>query len=106
MATAIASPIAISEAELFDHEIRRIQTLRAQVVVHHPFWATLLLPMQVELSPWIPTFAATDCVSRIWINPFWTYHLNLKQLGYILIHEVGHIVFLTAARRLTRDHHR
>jgi predicted metal-dependent peptidase len=106
MATAIANPIAISEADLFDHEIRRIQTLRAQVVVHHPFWATLLLPMQVELSPWIPTFAATDCVSRMWINPFWTYHLSLKQLGYILIHEVGHLVFLTAARRLTRDHHR
>lgn len=106
MATAIAKSIAISPEELFDHEIRRIQTLRAQVVVHHPFWATLLLPTQVALSPGIPTFAATDCVSRIWINPFWTYHLSLKQLGYILIHEVGHIVFLTAARRLTRDHHR
>ncbi len=106
MATAVAKSIAISAEQLFDHEIRRIQTLRAQVVVHHPFWATLLLPMQVELSHWIPTFAATDCVSRIWINPSWTYHLSLKQLGYILIHEVGHVVFLTAARRLTRDHHR
>jgi len=106
MATATAKSIVISPEELFDHERRRIQTLRAQVVVHHPFWATLLLPTQVTLSPGIPTFAATDCVSRIWINPFWTYHLSLKQLGYILIHEVGHIVFLTAARRLTRDHHR
>ena len=106
MATAIAKPITISEEELIEHELRRIQTLRAQVVIYHPFWATLLLPMTVELSAGIPTFAATDCVSRIWINPFWTYHLSLKQLGYILIHEVGHIVFLTASRRLTRDHHR
>lgn len=106
MATATARSISISPEELFDHERQRIQTLRAQIVVHHPFWATLLLPTQVALAPEIPTFAATDCVSRIWINPFWTYHLSLKQLGYILIHEVGHIVFLTAARRLTRDHHR
>ncbi len=88
-------------------EAQRLRTLRAQIVISHPFWATLLLPMHVELNIAVPTFAATDCVSRIWINPLWTSHLPaLKQLGYILLHEVAHVTLLHALRRGARDPHR
>jgi len=86
-------------------ELERISALRATLVITHAFWASLLLPMRMRASSALPTFAATDCVSTIWINPEWTTTLTMRQLGYILLHEVGHVAFLSALRRGPRDHH-
>lgn len=85
-------------------EMARIEALRATLVIHHPFWASLLLPMHIDAVCGLPTFAATDCVKHIWINPDWTRHLNYRQLGYVIIHEAGHVAFLHGLRRVVRDH--
>jgi predicted metal-dependent peptidase len=107
MATSHPSPVPLDLDALCAAEAKRIRTLRTQLVVFHPFWSTLQMPMQVELNLWVPTFAATDGVQRIWINPLWTRHLpGLKQLGYILLHEVAHVALLHALRRGPRDPHR
>ena len=107
MATSHPSPVPLDLDALCAAEAKRLRTLRTQLVVFHPFWSTLQMPMQVELNLWVPTFAATDGVQRIWINPLWTRHLpRLKQLGYILLHEVAHVALLHALRRGPRDPHR
>src|SRR5574341_267359 len=107
MATTCLSRVSQDLDALCAAEAKRLRTLSTQLVVFHPFWSTLQMSMQVELNVWVPTFAATDGVERIWINPLWTCHLpRLKQLGYILLHEVAHVALLHALRRGPRDPHR
>jgi len=82
-------------------ELDRVRALRATLVITHPFWATLLLPMPVRLTTALPTFAATDG-RTIWLNPRWTAALTLRQLGYVLVHELGHVALLHPLRRGAR----
>lgn len=84
-------------------ELDRIGALRATLVITHAFWASLFLPMRMRCSSTLPTFAATNCVDTIWLNPEWTSVLTMRQLGYILLHEVSHVAWLHALRRGPRD---
>jgi predicted metal-dependent peptidase len=96
----------MSVEEIIAHEQERIQIVRSKVIVQHAFWASILMPMQIRLVTGLPTFAATDCVDHIWINPLWTVWLTLKQLGFVMFHEGGHVAFLHAVREMGRDHHK
>lgn len=87
-------------------EAERIAAIRTNIVIQHPFFATLLLPMRIVSDPALPTFASTNCVDRISYNPAWTRALTLKQLGYVLMHEVAHIALLHALRKGAREHDR
>lgn len=87
-------------------EAERIAAIRTNIVIQHPFFATLILPMRITADPALPTFASTNCVDRISYNPVWTRALTLKQLGYVLLHEVAHIALLHALRKGTREHQR
>jgi predicted metal-dependent peptidase len=62
--------------------------------------------MRIQPSVTLPTFGATNGIDRIWYNPFWTRVLTLRQFGYVLLHEVGHVAFLHALREGPRDHDR
>jgi len=90
---------------LCDAEWKRLQAIRFQLLELHPFWGSLLMSVKVEFTPTLPTFGATDCVRQIWLNPVHTQHLNHGQLGFVILHELGHILMLSGARRNGRDMH-
>ena len=74
-----------------------------QMIEHHPFWGYLLLQMQVVFDETLPTYAATDCLRYIWLNPQRTSALSLRQLGFVLVHELAHQLQHTTARAKGRD---
>ena len=71
-------------------ESRRVSALRLQLLDLHPFWGYLLAHLRVAMAPQLTSFAATDCWRHIWLNPLLTRHLSLPQLGFVLVHELGH----------------
>lgn len=87
-----------------EREIDRVRAIRTTLIIHHPFFASIMLPMRIRVSLTLPTFAATNCHDTIWFNPAWTRALSLKGLGYVLLHEAGHVAFLHALRKGPRDH--
>ncbi len=96
--------VATSEREdALRRELDRIRALKLELLTVHPFWGHVLVQLELINAPELPTFAATDCVKRIWFNPRFTEQLTDRQLGFVLAHEVGHIVLLSAARQKGRD---
>ncbi len=87
-------------------ERARVSALRLQLLDLHPFWGYLLAHLRVLPAPGLPAFAATDCVRRIWFNPLRTQHLSMAQLGFVLVHELGHHLLASADRRRGRHPHR
>ena len=79
--------------------------LRMQVVETHPFWGSLLLHVRLVPSIGLGAIAATDCVRTIWYDPLLTEHLDLDELGFVLLHEVGHHVLESMDRSRGRDRH-
>lgn len=79
--------------------------LRMQVVETHPFWGCLLLHVRLVPSIGLGAIAATDCVRTIWYDPLLTEHLDLDELGFVLLHEVGHHVLESMDRSRGRDRH-
>ncbi|MEW6710793.1 MAG: VWA-like domain-containing protein, partial [Candidatus Riflebacteria bacterium] len=86
-------------------ERERLAALRFQLLESHPFWGYMLLQTRLVFEPDLPTFAATDGFKHIWFNPVMTSRLNIRQLGFILVHEVCHSVFASFQRRGNRDLH-
>ena len=89
--------------DLVRGESGRISALRMQLLDCHPFWGHLLLQTQLIPAPELEALAATDCFRRIWFNPNLTTELSMPQLGFVLAHEVGHMVFASAARLRGRN---
>ena len=89
----------------YEKEARRLSMLRIGINEYHPFWGYLL--MQVSLIPSAglgESIAATDCLKTIFYNPDKTQSLSLKELGFVLLHELGHMVYATIPRKNARDH--
>ena len=87
-------------------ESQRVRRIRLELLDRHPFWGHLLLQLRVVMAPALPTFAATDCATTVWLNPTLTRHLDHAELGFVLMHELGHVVFDSAGRRRGRGWHR
>lgn len=81
----------------------RVRELRLLLMGLYPFWGTLVAEVQFLWAADLPAFAATDGLRRIWLNPKWIQHLHRRQLGFVVLHELGHIVLETIARREARD---
>jgi predicted metal-dependent peptidase len=96
---------AAALAALASAELRRISQVRTQMLEAHPFWGYLLMQLQPVAAPTLPTFAATDCRRHIWFNPLHTRHLTPAQLGFVLAHEVCHLVFASEDRARGRNHY-
>ena len=77
--------------------------IRMQVAETHPFWGSLLLHVRLVPNPGLGALAATDCIRNIWYDPHLTQHLELDQLGFVLLHEVGHHVLESMDRARGRD---
>ncbi len=89
--------------EILAREARRVKALRMQLLEAHPFWGYLLLQVKLVAAPELDAFAATDCLRHIWYNPYLTRHLDERELGFVLAHEVGHQVTESAPRRGRRN---
>ena len=86
-----------------DAETERLAALRMQLLEMHPFWGYLLLQMRLVPALHLPALAATDSVSHIWFNPAMTRELDVRELGFVLAHEVCHQVLATVERRQGRE---
>ncbi len=96
---------AAPTVDILRNEARRLAALRLELLDCHPFWGHLLLQVQFVPALSLPTLAATDCRNHIWYNPKFTHHLDFRQLGFVLAHEIGHHLFESLARREGRNPH-
>jgi len=80
---------------------RKIQTARAHALLDHPFFGTLLCPMQMKPRNEIETFA-TNGVS-IFYNEEYADSLSTELVTGVLLHEVMHCGFFHVTRRGTRN---
>jgi predicted metal-dependent peptidase len=93
-------------ADTFDDERARLRSLTLQLIEQHPFWGYLLLQVKVELDPTLPFIAVTDCLHTITFNPRLTRPLSRSELGFALVHELGHQVYASLPRQRGRDPYR
>ena len=84
-------------------EARRVSALRMQLLDLHPFWGHLLLQAQLIADEQFPALAGTDGHRRIWYNPARTKDLSREELGFLLLHEIGHHVQESFTRADGRD---
>ncbi|HNV72727.1 MAG TPA: hypothetical protein PKO06_23660, partial [Candidatus Ozemobacteraceae bacterium] len=94
---------ALDNEQVIRDERERLTSIRSQLLETHPFWGYLLLQMRLIPDVSLPHLAATDCYRTIWYNPLQTRQLNIRQLGFVLAHEIGHSVFATNERQGVRN---
>lgn len=80
---------------------RKIQTALTQIMIYHPFFASVLLNSGIAPDETVPT-ACTDGFN-IRYNPVWMNALTVQEICAVLCHEVLHIIMLHLIRRETRD---
>jgi len=96
-------PAANGANIIAENEARRISMLRMQLLESHPFWGYLLMQVRLIQSNTIGSIAATDCIRNIFYDPEKTSKLSIGQLGFILVHEIGHMVYESGSRKKGRD---
>ncbi len=84
-------------------EARRVSSIRMQLLEVHPFWGHLLLSAELIADPEFPALAGTDGHRRIWYDPTRTKDLQREELGFLLLHEIGHHVQESFTRVEGRD---
>ena len=80
---------------------RKIEASRSHALLDHPFFGTLLCPMQMKPRNEIDTFA-TNGVS-IFYNEEYADSLSTELVTGVLLHEVMHCGFFHVTRRGTRN---
>ena len=79
-----------------------IITARVGLLLHHPFFGNLATRLQIkEGGEWCKT-AATDG-RHIFYNAEFFQSLDIKQIQFVLAHEIMHNVFDHMTRRETRN---
>ena len=94
-----------ARTELLRAEAARVSALRLQILDLHPFWGYLLAHLKIVPAPGLCAFAATDCWRHVWYNPARTKVLSLQQLGFVLLHELGHHLLASLDRQQGRNPH-
>ena len=82
----------------------KLESARTQLVMRHPFFASIVLRHPIIETDTVPT-AAVDRAGRIRINPTFLESLSIQEIIFLLAHEAMHVVFAHLARRGDRDHH-
>lgn len=80
----------------------KLDKAKAQIVISHPFFASILLRRQLIKTEDVPTLAV-DARGRIYYNEKFVESLTVPQLVWGLCHEVGHVIGQHAVRRGTRN---
>lgn len=89
---------------IIENEKMRMSAIRMQLLSLHPFWGFMIAQLELEADIISEFIGATDGVSKIYYNPFRTKHLSIGQVGFLLVHEVGHGIYKTFPRKKNRDH--
>ena len=84
-------------------EALRVRALTMQLIEQHPFWGYLLLQMKVQYDRAVPAYGVTDGVHRVWLNPARTVALSTRELGFVLLHLLGHQLLAVTSRMRGRD---
>lgn len=83
-------------------QVTKIDKAKAQIVLDHPFFASILLKRPLTVDNNIPTL----CVSargHIRYNESFIESLTVPQVVWGLCHEIGHVICQHAMRRKSRD---
>lgn len=78
-----------------------VSKAKLQMVLKHPFFATIVCNMPWEEDNSIPTMATDG--KHVWYNADFVSALTTPQLLFVACHEVGHVIFGHAFRRGQRD---
>lgn len=81
----------------------KLDKAKAQIVLDHPFFASILLRRPLIKDDSLPTLAV-DARGRIYYNEKFVESLTVPQIVWGLCHEVGHVIGQHAVRRGTRNH--
>jgi len=81
----------------------KIDKAKAQIVLDHPFFASILLKRKLTPTKDVPTLAV-DARGNIYYNEKFVDSLTVPQLVWGLCHEIGHVVGQHALRKKHRDH--
>jgi predicted metal-dependent peptidase len=84
-------------------QVTKLEKAKAQIVLDHPFFASILLKYPIEARKDIPTLAI-DQRGQIYYNPDFIESLPVPQIVWGLCHEVLHKVGQHMTRRNRRDH--
>lgn len=82
-------------------QVSKLDKAKAQIVLDHPFFASILLRRPLIKDDSIPTLAV-DARGRIYYNEKFVESLTVPQIVWGLCHEVGHVIGQHAVRRGTR----
>ncbi|MCR4656059.1 MAG: VWA-like domain-containing protein [Lachnospiraceae bacterium] len=92
--------------EVSDQRLRKLTqkvlTSRLRLLNDHGFFGLLLMHAKFSLGEEYDT-AWTDCRERIWINPDFLEALSERELDYVLMHEILHMVLGHSFRQKERD---
>ncbi len=80
----------------------KLDKAKAQIVLDHPFFASILLRRPLIKDDSIPTLAV-DAKGKIYYNEKFLESLTVPQVVWGLCHEVGHVIGQHAVRRGTRN---
>jgi predicted metal-dependent peptidase len=85
----------------------KVEKLLAQakvsIIREHPFFASILLRRPIVLDPTIPTACITP-KAEIKINPKFIENMSVRNVVFLLCHEVLHVAGLHFMRQGARDH--
>lgn len=83
-------------------KMSQLQKARAQMLLTQPFYASLLMSLELIPTDDIPT-AATD-MERIYYNPAFFDTLDIEETKFVLAHEVMHVALMHGLRLQSREH--
>lgn len=86
-------------------QVSKLDKAKAQIVLDHPFFASILLKKKLTATTDVPTLAV-DARGNIYYNEKFVDSLTVPQLVWGLCHEIGHVIGQHAVRRKSRDHKR
>jgi predicted metal-dependent peptidase len=82
--------------------VSKLDKAKAQVVLDHPFFSSILLRKQLIEDPSIPTLAV-NARGNIYYNPKFIDSLTVPQIVWGLCHEIGHVIGQHAMRMGSRN---
>ena len=82
--------------------VTKLEKAKVEIIISHPFYATLLFNTKLNADPTIPT-AQVNQRGDITYNPEFMESLSVPQIVFVLAHELMHTVFLHMVRRGERD---
>ena len=84
------------------NQVSKLDKAKTQIVLDHPFFASILLKRKLTEDKTIPTLAV-DARGNIYYNPEFVETLSVPQLVWGLCHEIGHVIGQHAFRKKHRD---